>query len=165
MAEPWRYRCPKGHASITHRKQGFECESCGGRYRGDPVDAKEVAEWPADDRDPLWTGVISEQEVLSEVVDQTAPQDRHLASVDQLPWRANRINKQLHSLAKRGLLEQVGEKRKFKWRPTERGRQAVAGLNGMPDAERAQVSVFGLALLFWSVAMLCIAAVAVGVVL
>jgi len=44
MSDPWRKRCPKGHASIVvhNARQSFRCRSCERTYDRAPLDATEV---------------------------------------------------------------------------------------------------------------------------
>ena len=50
MSEPWRLRCPEGHASLRHphTKDGYYCERCRRLYDGEPVDAKAVDGFPVE---------------------------------------------------------------------------------------------------------------------
>ena len=47
-AEPWRLRCPQGHASLQHRARddGFYCKRCGRSYGHSPIDAAAVESFP-----------------------------------------------------------------------------------------------------------------------
>jgi len=40
-ANPWRYRCPQGHASWLRREAFYYCEICDDRF-DELVDAKEA---------------------------------------------------------------------------------------------------------------------------
>ncbi|AHG00942.1 hypothetical protein HALLA_12255 [Halostagnicola larsenii XH-48] len=50
MADPWRYRCPKGHSNIERHtaENAHRCNSCHVVYAGAPVDAKEVDGFPVE---------------------------------------------------------------------------------------------------------------------
>ena len=37
-AQPWRFRCPEGHANIRLYVSSYRCGTCGRAYDGDPVD-------------------------------------------------------------------------------------------------------------------------------
>ena len=37
-AQPWRFRCPEGHASLELYVSGYWCSACHQTYQGDPVD-------------------------------------------------------------------------------------------------------------------------------
>lgn len=45
---PWARRCPNGHTSVTKRSTLNEtvCVSCGLRWKGDPIDARDVDSFP-----------------------------------------------------------------------------------------------------------------------
>ena len=47
MRDPWRKRCPEGHASLTihNDRQSFRCEACGKTYDHPPVDAAKAGAW------------------------------------------------------------------------------------------------------------------------
>lgn len=43
MNDPWRYRCPEGHASIRNRVGGgYWCKYCQKKYEGEPIDMKQA---------------------------------------------------------------------------------------------------------------------------
>ena len=50
MTDPWRLRCPEGHASLRHphTKDGYYCERCRRLYEGEPIDAKAVDGFPVE---------------------------------------------------------------------------------------------------------------------
>lgn len=47
MTDPWLDRCPEGHSSLRSRREGYCCQSCGVRYRGEPYDPRQT-EFPVE---------------------------------------------------------------------------------------------------------------------
>ena len=47
---PWAKRCPNGHASVSKRTRLNEtvCSTCGLRWKGGPIDARDVDGFPVD---------------------------------------------------------------------------------------------------------------------
>jgi len=50
MTDPWRLRCPEGHADLRHpvSKDGYYCKRCEELYPGEPIDAKHVDGFPVE---------------------------------------------------------------------------------------------------------------------
>lgn len=53
----WGRRCPVGHVSLrdSHTTSDYLCEPCGLYYKGEPIDARDVDEWPLPEDDPRRT--------------------------------------------------------------------------------------------------------------
>jgi hypothetical protein len=71
---PWTQRCPQGHTNIAPRSNGYRCESCETIYGGDPVDAREVEDFPVASHGELPS--IEPRDLLETIVDVTAPETR-----------------------------------------------------------------------------------------
>lgn len=85
MRDPWRLRCPQGHAAVQIRSDWYYCQSCESYYSGSPHDPK-----------------------------------REDLPIDEEP---------------------------------------------MPASARAQASIFGLVVAFWTLALLLVAGISLGVLL
>lgn len=59
---PWRQRCPKGHASLQVHSSSYRCRSCERVYDGRPYDESDVDEFPIEgDRprpDISWQSIV-----------------------------------------------------------------------------------------------------------
>jgi len=52
--EPWRYRCPEGHAAVVRRTTGgYRCQTCQAEYDGAPVDLKTDETSDAEPQTPI----------------------------------------------------------------------------------------------------------------
>ena len=122
--EPWRYRCPEGHTTITTRTAGYYCQVCRAYYEGDPVDMK------ADDPEPESDGGRTTPHMFEAVqrlwqvtgdTDTTA-RARHVSD------RAGAFTHALHAAEGRGLVERVTPESNSpdRWRVTEAARWLVA---------------------------------------
>jgi hypothetical protein len=123
-AEPWRLRCPQGHTSITlGEMEGFRCTSCEETYHGDPIDIKDVDEFPVE-RDTVY--YESEPVILERIVRNCKQNTRVYARARELTSESvYRIIGHLRRLREKRLIEKAP--RGQGWTPTEAGRQAVAG--------------------------------------
>jgi len=154
MTDPWRLRCPKGHASVTVYSDTYLCEACDETYDGEPFDAKRT-EFPVDE-EPLPKAV--HDEVLAELVRRCEDDNTSRLLARRLhPGRSRQIGAILAELAQDGLVEKLGcgSPNGYKWRPTEAGRRHVLDTEreialSQPRRERAQIDPIcgGAAVLF-----------------
>lgn len=135
VTDPWRLRCPKGHATIEIGKSGYRCESCGGRYHGEPYDASKT-DFPV--TDPTFTS--SDREEVLEALVEYCDHPNHPAILakylargtdraDRCVGSYRQVVHALTALEEDGLVERGGrgEKRRGFWWPTEAGIERVRG--------------------------------------
>ena len=124
MTDPWRNRCPQGHASVTIYAESYKCGTCGEHYAGEPYDPKHT-EFPVEDDPPLPKD--TETEILAELVRRTAEPTTSWLRARQFDiGRPKQVGQLLAGLEDQGLVEKVtGAPRGHHWRPTEAGRQRV----------------------------------------
>jgi hypothetical protein len=129
MPEPWRYRCPEGHASISTRQNGtYRCQSCETTYRGDPVDA-------ASDRDSQptteveSTADIGALEVTHMLWRETGDTST-TAHARDLPVKTRTAAHALQSAAERGYVDRIERSCASRWFVTELGERFMPGATG-----------------------------------
>lgn len=124
---PWILRCPKGHTTLSIHADGYKCESCGGRYDGEPYDAREH-EFPVTGHGPV---VVGKDDVLRVAVSYLEHPGRirirARTVAEQLGGvTASQVGQILGQLEEDGLVEgHVGGAPGW-WRPTEEGRREVS---------------------------------------
>ena len=125
MTDPWRWRCPKGHASLetAREKDGYRCKSCGERYHGSPHDAAET-EFPVQAEPAMTADKDSVLEALVKACENPLISRRKASHLSDNPESAGCV---LAQLRKEGLVERLNtnKSRRYHWRPTEAGRQKV----------------------------------------
>ena len=137
MGEPWRYRCPEGHANIINRSETYRCRSCEETYIGDPLAAG------GDDADGGAPVQCDERVVLDQLVATVEGPLRSRAKSGELEDNINGTSRMIgHRLAKlesAGLVERIEVSHSGNWwRPTEAG---------IEQAERAELTPIGAGLL------------------
>ncbi|UBF23505.1 winged helix-turn-helix protein [Halorubrum tailed virus 28] len=121
--DPWRYRCPEGHTSITTRTEGYYCQTCGAYYDGEPVDAK-ADNAPETDGGRTTPHALTAVRRLWQVTGDTdtTARARHVSD------RSGAFTHALHAAEERGLVERVTPESNApdRWRVTEDARWLVA---------------------------------------
>jgi len=155
MKSQWKYRCPEGHAAIGSRRDGYYCQPCERRYPGSPVDATRVESFPVAESDDGYP-VPGKDELLSRIVEICDQPTRARVKATELVNRhASAISNQLSQLHDEGAIEKLPRQNGAWWAPTDDGR----------DRARGQVSVMGVVLAFWTLALFLIFGLALGVLL
>jgi len=121
--EPYRYRCPEGHSSISVYSEGYRCTACEDYYRGDPYDVQDT-EFPVDDApaDP-----ITAASVLRSIYRQTKDTDTTVKAGD-IDDRTRAVGTKLHELYKHGLVERWGASSPYRWHLTDAGHRKARPL-------------------------------------
>ena len=166
MSEPWRYRCPKGHACIsTNETGGYRCASCGERYAGRPYDAAKT-EFPVDE-DPV--PIPTPEDVLEALVDVCGRPERDSIRARYLgDWTVRQLRHPLLVLEERGLVHRATNgNHGHHWQPTEAGVLHVRG-GETPESMDARAHLtpieHGLLTLFGAMLLGLAVAIANGVV-
>lgn len=123
MTDPWRLRCPQGHAAIEVYQSRHYCESCGNWYDGTPHDAKHV-EFPVDD-EPLVDD--DRDSVLEALVDQCRGGGRDWVRARDLGARPRQIGQLLSRLEDDGVVDRRHAGNGDLWRPTDAARRRALG--------------------------------------
>ena len=174
MSEPWRYRCPKGHASISgwatrsERRDStkrYRCSACRAVYEGDPYDAA-VTEFPVDEEpidQPDMDAVLAE---LVRICDQ--PRRAYARAREFDAWTPKQVGHQLQVLEDCGYVRRAsGSSRGHHWQPTEIGRRRVHARDETETMDaRAHLTPIehGLLTLFGAILLGLAVAIANGVV-
>lgn len=127
MSDPWRERCPEGHAAVEHHTATFYCSACGKTYPGEPLDATEH-EFPVDGPDPI--PPVTVEYVLRKLYHETGDTVT-TTTVTDLGVRTRAIGKRLHDARDRGLVERIGAASPYRWTFTEAGLAHVRGTHAI----------------------------------
>lgn len=115
MSDPWRKRCPEGHADIINRTYGYQCGSCERAFVGEPHDAA-ATDFPVD-RD------LSSERVVDLVAESLAAPGQWF-SVGDIGRIENRVLGPILARAhERGLLEVKRRAARNQWRLSQAGRE------------------------------------------
>jgi len=140
-ADPWRRRCPKGHANISSRTDGHYCDSCKQYYATDPVDAAAVDEWPATEqieRLSPWTILVTLVE-LDATHDRDGFFARDLAA--EVGSRATAITPQLKTLRTFGVVTAIETGYDaYRYEVTAEGHEWVLGASGESHSDATDAS-------------------------
>lgn len=116
MREPWRYRCPEGHTSITRRVPGgYRCDSCERQYHGDPVDMLADDGDTEDGDDPVGP-LEAVHRLYAETGDTLVEVPARRVSDRPRAFAAG-----LRKAADRGYVEHIPTSSAARWRVTETG--------------------------------------------
>jgi hypothetical protein len=122
----WTQRCPQGHVNIAPRDNGYRCETCETIYAGDPVDARQVEDFPVPSRGELPS--IDASDLLDAIVEITGQRTRtrvkmHHLDLGSQQQRAAAATK----LVDAGLLRRVrtSSSQSDWYRPTSEGRRVA----------------------------------------
>lgn len=169
---PWRQRCPQGHASVTHFSDTYHCNACGRTYEGDPYDAKRT-EFPVEGDDALPKDI--HDQVLAELVHQCKDPTTEWCRAHKIGIGSPRqVGRVLAGFEDDGLVERLGSggNKGHHWRPTDAGRQrviederkAVLEAGGRQRAQAHPVAAWLLAVIVTLLLLLAYAIAANGVV-
>jgi len=129
MTEPWRLRCPEGHADLSMNNDYYRCDTCGLTYEGEPFDAAET-DFPADGETRTeWTperAVARLWEVGGDI--DAARMARQLGD------ESLQIGNALAKAAEQGLVEWVNNNYPRRWSLTQKGYIRVCGEDPDTDA-------------------------------
>lgn len=132
MSPPWVQRCPQGHAAIDSRGDGYRCSSCDVIYSGETFDAREH-DFPVSEERIERRETADSREVLAAVVEMVDSDAKTISDVrvKHLPsslGTTKQIAAVMRALRERGAVEIVARNSNqgHRWRPTDKGRSAVA---------------------------------------
>jgi len=120
-SNPWRYRCPDGHAAITPRGDGYYCQSCGARYRTGPFDAAR-AEFPVTvDRQ----AGVDDDDLLDQLVAETGEVRDSLRLRELDGGTTAERREALYRLIRQGYVKRIetANSSADRYRPTDAGRR------------------------------------------
>lgn len=122
----WTQRCPQGHVNIAPRDNGYRCETCETIYGGDPVDARQVEDFPVASHGELPS--IEPRDLLQTIVDVTATETRTRVKMPHLDMGSQQQRTAAATkLVDAGLLRRVrtSSSQPDWYRPTEQGRRVA----------------------------------------
>ena len=136
MSNPWRYRCPEGHTSITRHDHGYRCRSCERRYSGDPVDM--TTDRDVDEQSPEPLETVGPLEVTYMLWRETGDTDT-TAHARTLPVQTKVASNALVKAETRGYVARIERSRAARWYVTEAGERLVTYQGSRDDDGRAEV--------------------------
>ena len=137
MSNPWRYRCPEGHTSLTrYESGGYRCRSCERRYYGDPVDMTSDRDPSEQASEPMPTvGALKATLMLWR---ETGDTDT-TAHARDLPAPTQVASNALVKAETRGYVGRIERSRAARWYVTESGKRLTTFQASRGDDGRAQV--------------------------
>lgn len=122
MNDPWRYRCPEGHTSLTRYggTDGYRCKSCERRYHGDPIDMTADRDRSEQSSEPApRLGALKVTHMLWR---ETGDTDT-TAHARDLPVRTQAASNALLKAEARGYVDRIERSRAARWHLTEAGQR------------------------------------------
>ena len=123
MSDPWRYRCPEGHTSITnYQSRGYRCKSCRRRYDGDPIDMTADGGDVEQSSEPV--ARLGPLKITHMLWRETGDTDT-TAHARDLPVRTQAAANALIKAEERGYVARIERSRASRWYVTEAGERIV----------------------------------------